>query len=95
HWLHPILAGVVFLSLGVILGRSIRPPAPPLIIQRNVTAATPTNGATQLPVIITDDVYLCGARTKKGTPCSRRVHGKVRCWQHTGMPSMIPVVPIK
>ena len=35
-------------------------------------------------------VYLCGARTKKGTPCSRRVHGPVRCWQHKGMPPMLP-----
>jgi len=35
-------------------------------------------------------VYLCGARTKKGTPCSRRVHGPVRCWQHKGMPAMLP-----
>jgi hypothetical protein len=25
----------------------------------------------------------------------RRVHGPVRCWQHKGMPSIIPVVPIK
>jgi hypothetical protein len=40
-------------------------------------------------------VYLCGARTKKGTPCSRRVHSPVRCWQHKGMSSIIPVVPIK
>jgi hypothetical protein len=37
-----------------------------------------------------DEVYLCGARTKKGTPCSRRVHGPVRCWQHKGMPAMLP-----
>ena len=37
-----------------------------------------------------DDVYLCGARTKKGTPCSRRVHGPVRCWQHKGSPAMLP-----
>lgn len=35
-------------------------------------------------------VYVCGARTKKGTPCSRRVHGPVRCWQHKGMPAMLP-----
>jgi len=35
-------------------------------------------------------VYLCGARTKKGTPCSRRVHGPVRCWQHKGMPAILP-----
>ena len=36
------------------------------------------------------DVYLCGARTRKGTPCSRRVHGPVRCWQHKGVPAMLP-----
>lgn len=36
------------------------------------------------------EVYLCGARTKKGTPCSRRVHGPVRCWQHKGSPAMLP-----
>lgn len=40
-------------------------------------------------------VYLCGARTKKGTPCSRRVREPARCWQHKGMPSIIPVVTIK
>jgi hypothetical protein len=34
-------------------------------------------------------VYICGARTKKGKPCSRRVHGPVRCWQHKGMPAML------
>jgi hypothetical protein len=39
---------------------------------------------------IAEDVYLCGARTKKGTPCSRRVHGPVRCWQHKGLPAMLP-----
>lgn len=42
------------------------------------------------PTITTDDVYICGARTKKGTPCSRRVHGPVRCWQHKGIPAMLP-----
>ncbi len=35
-------------------------------------------------------IYTCGARTKKGVPCSRRVHGPIRCWQHKGMPSMLP-----
>jgi hypothetical protein len=38
----------------------------------------------------TEEVYLCGARTKKGKPCSRRVHGPVRCWQHKGSPAMLP-----
>ncbi len=33
--------------------------------------------------------YFCGAQTKKGTPCSRRIKGG-RCWQHTGQPAMLP-----
>ena len=32
-------------------------------------------------------VYYCGALTRKGTPCSRRVKTKGRCWQHEGRPS--------
>lgn len=33
----------------------------------------------------------CGARTKKGTPCQRRVRGVGRrCFQHTGKPAMLP-----
>lgn len=35
-------------------------------------------------------VSMCGARTKKGTPCSRRVRGYGRCWQHRGSPAMLP-----
>lgn len=34
--------------------------------------------------------YICGARTKKGTPCRRRVHvAGERCYQHKGMPAMV------
>jgi hypothetical protein len=46
--------------------------------------------ATSASPAVEEVVYLCGARTKKGTPCSRRVHGPVRCWQHKGMPAMLP-----
>lgn len=35
-------------------------------------------------------VYFCGAQTKKGTLCSRRVKGGGRCWQHAGQPGMLP-----
>ncbi|HEX8734088.1 MAG TPA: hypothetical protein VF721_02115 [Pyrinomonadaceae bacterium] len=35
-------------------------------------------------------VYFCGAQTKKGTPCSRRVKGGGRCWQHAGQAAMLP-----
>ncbi len=38
----------------------------------------------------TETVYICGARTKKGKPCSRRLPEPVRCWQHKGMPAMLP-----
>lgn len=37
-----------------------------------------------------EPVYFCGAQTKKGTPCSRRVKGGGRCWQHRGQPAMLP-----
>ncbi len=33
-----------------------------------------------------EPVYYCGARTRKGTPCSRRVKTRTRCWQHVGQP---------
>ena len=37
-----------------------------------------------------EPVYFCGAPTKKGTPCSRRVKGGGRCWQHEGQAAMLP-----
>ena len=37
-----------------------------------------------------EEVYFCGASTAKGTPCKHRVKGNVRCFQHTGMPAMLP-----
>jgi len=35
-------------------------------------------------------VSICGTRTKKGTPCSRRVRGVGRCFQHRGKSAMLP-----
>ncbi len=34
-------------------------------------------------------VYFCGAATKKGTPCSRKVKGGGRCWQHKGQEALL------
>ena len=34
----------------------------------------------------TEAVYYCGAMTRKGTPCTRRLKTKGRCWQHAGQP---------
>ena len=44
------------------------------------------------PTSATDDdaAYMCGARTKKGTPCRRRVHvAGERCYQHKGRTAMV------
>lgn len=37
---------------------------------------------------IQEKISYCGAQTKKGTPCTRKVKGGGRCWQHTGLPAM-------
>ncbi|CAN5414939.1 hypothetical protein BH20ACI1_BH20ACI1_06430 [soil metagenome] len=42
------------------------------------------------PNVPTVKLYYCGAQTKKGTPCSHKVKGGGRCWQHTGQPAMLP-----
>jgi hypothetical protein len=47
-------------------------------------------GALEAPTDPNEIVSVCGARTKKGTPCQRRVRGTGRCWQHRGMPAMLP-----
>ena len=46
--------------------------------------------AGERPTDPAEVVSVCGARTKKGTPCSRRVRGTGRCWQHRGLPAMLP-----
>ncbi len=47
---------------------------------------------TAIPGSADDLVYLCGARTQKGTPCHRRVHfAGERCYQHKGKPAILPL----
>ena len=109
--LGPTLFAVLGLfGAGYLAGLVRRADPPPLIIERRsdsplsdtTTANSPLHASSETgtnpinsPASVEEVVYLCGARTKKGTPCSRRVHGPVRCWQHKGMSSIIPVVPIK
>ena len=57
---------------------------------RAFTAMPPENAAAKVPVETVENVFICGAATKKGTPCSRRVKGNFRCWQHAGQPAMLP-----
>ena len=95
HWVQPAIGFVALLLVGILFGRSIRPAPPPLVIQRNTVSSQSTSSPQPAPSIVTEDTYLCGARTKKGTPCSRRVHGPVRCWQHKGLPAMLPLAKLK
>lgn len=39
-----------------------------------------------------EPVFYCGALTKKGTPCSRKVKARgLRCYQHEGRPQAPPI----
>ncbi|MGZ8843827.1 MAG: hypothetical protein ACXW18_09195 [Pyrinomonadaceae bacterium] len=55
---------------------------------QNAAYAGTTNPS---PSVANDEGYICGARTKKGTPCKRRVHAVgERCFQHKGLAAMVP-----
>lgn len=96
-----LLTAVLLTSFGFIAGRSRTAAPPPLTIIRRADSplSSPEDpgsikqGAAETQPGTTsneEEVYLCGALTKKGTPCSRRVHGPVRCWQHKGERAMLP-----
>lgn len=53
-------------------------------------AGLKTRQAELLIIAATEKTYFCGATTKKGTMCSRRVKGGGRCWQHEGQTAMLP-----
>ena len=72
------------------------PPQTYTTSQNPVETNSPPNApqAAAPPVIqrpiarVEQTVHYCGAETKKGTPCARRVKGPTRCYQHVGMPAM-------
>lgn len=89
------LAAIGLLVVGVLIGRGTRQKPTPLVIERLVNTPAAQSSSSAPATTAVDDVYICGARTKKGTPCSRRVHGPVRCWQHKGLPAMLPVEKLR
>ena len=95
-----MLTVALIAGAGYIAGRARTPAAPPLTIIRRADSPltspedpgpvkSVSTDKTSTTVSSEEEVYLCGAETKKGTPCSRRVHGPVRCWQHKGERSMV------
>jgi hypothetical protein len=102
----PLFVCLLLLGLGFGAGRALRPAPPPLVVANGTqpapvlladavaTHAAPAYGpdgtAAERPTDPNEIVSICGARTKKGTPCQRRVRGTGRCWQHLGKPAMLP-----
>lgn len=64
----------------------VTPVESPSVLKTSETKNKPANDSTGES---SEKVYFCGAATKKGTPCSRRVRGGGRCWQHAGQPAML------
>jgi hypothetical protein len=68
-------------------------PSPPLdhsnIISPAVSAQDATPKQKLLPPPQAQERVMCGARTKKGTPCRRLVLPGQRCAQHRGLPSLL------
>lgn len=79
----------------LIIERAANSPLSDLPVDLNDTAKSGSrtqNSRSEISPTAADDVvYLCGARTKKGTPCHRRVHfAGERCYQHKGRPAILP-----
>ena len=81
----------------VPVGGSVQTPAQP----NNSSAQTKTQNAPTASDLKskqtaaqtleqTEKVYFCGAPTKKGTMCSRRMKNGGRCWQHEGQAALLP-----
>ena len=52
---------------------------------KNINASTKLQREAN-PESSTEAVYYCGAITRKGTPCTRRVKTPGHCWQHADKP---------
>lgn len=55
-----------------------------------LSTALKTNSPESQQIESVEKVYFCGAPTKKGTLCSRRVKNGGRCWQHQGQEALLP-----
>jgi len=63
---------------------NLEQPQANISVAENKQPTAPRNSSTE-------PVYFCGAMTKKGTACTRRVKAPGRCWQHLGQPAMSPL----
>ena len=102
----PIIMASLLALAAFAFGRYLRPAPPPLIIQRAANSPLSDSPAgpgrasdrvrqanqNQFAAGANEEAYICGARTRKGSPCRRRVHvAGERCFQHKGLPSLVPL----
>jgi len=81
---------IASLALGFLIGRLFgRAPAPDPVLRierfapiSETPRALPSLGPRSPQAHVSEIVTLCGAPTKSGRPCQRRVRGGGRCWQH-------------
>ena len=68
-------------------GRSVGA-VPAVLANTAVSEADATEQTKSSDKTPSEKVYYCGALTKKGTPCSRKVKAaRARCFQHEGKPA--------
>lgn len=77
--------------LSVNSNSKVSPAAEAANVQTNAPPIPAVKPASRPLVQVSTEeaVYFCGAATKKGTPCSRRVRGGGRCWQHKGQTALL------
>jgi hypothetical protein len=80
-------------ALPPVATERLPPPAPMNLPQTSSVQRASKQASKQ--VAADEPQYYCGAETKKGTPCSRRVKGNTRCFQHQGMPAMLPAEKLR
>jgi len=89
---------IASLVLGFLMGRlSGRAPSPNPVLRIERLAPVPQMPST-LPSVgprsptagASENITRCGAPTKSGRPCQRRVRGGGRCWQHREVATQSP-----
>ena len=73
-------------SLTQASNSAARPKLPTATLKSDLKSKQPDPQTGELQ----EKVYFCGAPTKKGTMCSRRMKKGGRCWQHEGQAALMP-----
>jgi hypothetical protein len=94
RYLPPLFAVLSALLVGLLLSPRRQAPAagvpPAPQAGAGVVSAWDATAGLKSPQVAEPVTYaICGAQTRKGTPCKRRVRTGRRCAQHLGRPSLI------